>query len=134
MYYLEPGPQQFENFLENFPAAQPVVMLNLLRFVEQANYLPEHDALPCTGFEAYMRYGEAVVPLIEKVAGKSIWQGKQKAMLIGPQDKDWQLIVLVKYPNPQAFIDMAMSPDYQKISFHRTAALLDSRLIAMEEF
>jgi hypothetical protein len=54
-------------------------------------------------------------------------------MLIGPQDKDWHLAVLVRYPGALAFATMVRSDEYRAIAFHRTAALEDSRLIAMEE-
>ncbi len=54
-------------------------------------------------------------------------------MLIGPQDKDWHLVVLVRYPSAQAFVEMVASDEYRAVVMHRSAALADSRLIAMEE-
>ena len=87
----------------------------------------------CTGAEAFGRYGQAVAPLLESRGAGSIWQGRQAAMLIGPQDKDWHLAVLVRYPSAKAFLDMATSEEYLAIMAHRTAALEDSRLIAFHE-
>ena len=80
-----------------------------------------------------MRYGQAVTPLIAACGGEQVWQGRPAAMLIGPQDKEWHLAVLVRYPGAQAFVDMVTSAEYTAIAFHRTAALTDSRLIAHEE-
>lgn len=80
-----------------------------------------------------MRYSAGVTPLIAAIGGEVVWQGRQAAMLIGPQDKDWHLVVLVRYPGAGAFVDMIDSDDYRTVSVHRTAALEDSRLIAMRE-
>ena len=131
MIYIEPSDTKLDELAENFPADTPVVMMNLLRFNEQANYLPDDEAEPCSGMEAYFRYGIEVTPMIEKAGGKIVWQGSQKLMVIGPDDKDWQMIVLVEYPTAQAFIDMVTADEYEAIAFHRTAGLADSRLIAM---
>ena len=133
MYYIELGQGVVEGFLERFPEGKPVVMLNLLRFRDIAAYQAGETADPCSGFVAFMRYGAGVAPLIKTAGGEQVWQGRQAAMLIGPQDKDWHLAVLVRYPGAQAFVQMVESADYSAVAFHRTAALEDSRLIAMEE-
>ena len=41
--------------------------------------------------------------------------------------------MIVKYPNKAAFLSMITMPDYQETAVHRTAALADSRLIAVTE-
>ena len=133
MTFIEPNPEAIEEFRARFPAGKPVVMLNLLKFRDKANYQASDEAEPGTGFEAFMRYGAAVKPLIQALGGETVWQGRQAAMLIGPQDKDWHLTVLVRYPSAQAFLGMVESAEYRAISFHRSAALEDSRLIAHEE-
>lgn len=133
MKFIQPDPNNIEALLRDFPADKPVIMLNLLRFSDQAHYDPADNEEPCSGVEAYGRYGATVTPLLEAAEGKPLWQGKQNTMVIGPDDKDWHLAILVKYPSVQHFIDMVSSEDYQAISKHRTAALEDSRLIAMEE-
>ena len=132
MMYIEPRADDLAAFLQSYPADAPVVMLNLLRFREQADY-GEGAAEPCSGAEAFMRYAAAVAPLLEKHGARQVWQGRQAAMLIGPDDKEWHLIVLMQYPGAGAFMDMVTSDDYRSIVFHRTAALADSRLIAMQE-
>ena len=130
MFYVLPEQGCLESFLEAYPTDVPVVMLNLLRFGEQAAYPPDHEAEPCSGQEAFGRYGQAVAPLLASWGAESVWQGQQAAMLIGPQDKDWHLAVLVRYPSAGAFVDMTTSEEYLAIVAHRTAALEDSRLIA----
>jgi uncharacterized protein (DUF1330 family) len=133
MIHIFPEEGSLNSFLETYPPDTPVVMLNLLRFREQADYPENYPAEPCTGAEAFGRYGQAVAPLLESRGAGSIWQGRQAAMLIGPQDKDWHLAVLVRYPSAKAFLDMATSEEYLAIMAHRTAALEDSRLIAFHE-
>ena len=49
--------------------------------------------------------------------------------VIGPADEQWDVLILVRYPSPTAFIDMVTTPEYQALSGHRTAALADSRLV-----
>ena len=133
MRFIEPEAAAVEKFVAEYPAGEPVVMLNLLRFRERASYPAQHPADPCTGFEAFTRYSAGVTPLIAAIGGEVVWQGRQAAMLIGPQDKDWHLVVLVRYPGAGAFVDMIDSDGYRTVSVHRTAALEDSRLIAMRE-
>ena len=45
------------------------MMVNLLRFAAEAAYPEGFDAEPCSGAEAYRRYGEAAQPFLEKVGG-----------------------------------------------------------------
>ncbi|MEM9422024.1 MAG: DUF1330 domain-containing protein [Pseudomonadota bacterium] len=130
MEFLALDEMAFESFVAQYPPAQPVVMLNLLKFRDEARYPQNSDYEPCSGAEAFARYGEAVLPMIARSGGRQIWQGQQAAMLIGPQDKQWSLAVLVEYPSARAFLDMISSDEYQQIVVHRVAALEDARLIA----
>ena len=110
---------------------EPVVMLNLLRFREQASYAEGSPHAPCNGREAYARYGAVAVRHVQAVGGKSIWMGGAELTLIGPSDEPWDDVLLVEYPSPEAFLTMASNPEYLACAVHRTAALADSRLIAM---
>jgi len=58
-----------------------------------------------------------------------IWQGDAKHAFIAPPDEQWDEVLLVEYPSKDAFLAMLKSPGYQAITFHRTAALEDARLI-----
>ena len=110
---------------------EPVVMLNLLRFREQASY-PEGSAHePCSGREAYARYGAEAVKHVQAVGGKPLWIGEAQLSIIGPTDEGWDDVLLVQYPSRKAFLTMASNPEYLACAVHRTAALADSRLIAM---
>lgn len=130
---IEPSPRDIQAFLEATDESSPIVMINLLRYREQAAYstsVAEENAEPCTGREAYARYGQGVAPLLAKVGARLVFGGSVASTVIAPADESWDDAVLVEYPSRNAFIEMTSSADYQAISFHRTAALADSRLIA----
>jgi uncharacterized protein (DUF1330 family) len=107
---------------------RPLVMLNLLRFKEAADGI---DA-GMSGREAYVRYGELVAPFLAGVGGRMLMALDARQVVIGPQEGEWDLAVLVEYPSPKHFLQMATDEGYLAIHEHRQAALSDSRLIACE--
>lgn len=120
--------------LDTLPPDQPVVMVNLLRFRDQAAYADTDQAEPCSGREAYKRYSQTSLQTIAAVGGRVIFGGKAREALIGPQGERWHQAFLVQYPSPAAFRAMMAMPQYQACVHHRTAALADSRLIPLSPF
>lgn len=110
--------------------ALPVVMVNLLRFKTQAQY---EDGTQCTGAEAYQTYAGHTLELVTRRGGETVYYGNARGMLIAPEEEHWDQVLLVRYPNYDAFVSMITSEEYRAISFHRTAALHDSRLYATQE-
>ena len=108
----------------------PVVMINLLRYRERADYPSDFDAEPCSGREAYVRYSAVAARTIQKTGGQVRWAGEVVASVIAPSGETWDDAVLVEYPSRRAFLEMLALPEYQAGVPHRTAALEDSRLIA----
>jgi len=114
----------------------PVVMLNLLKFKEIADYSGSPalaQKAEISGAEAYKLYMQGVEPLLIAAGGEVLFQGKGGSFLIGPESEKWDLILVVKHASVQRFLAFAQDEDYLKIEGHRTAALLDSRLLPMEE-
>lgn len=132
MGYVEPNPQRIQDFLAEGGPDEPVVMINLLRYREQAAYPDGSDATPCNGRDAYGRYGIEAVKHIAAAGGRMLWMGQARFTLIGPDDEQWDDAVLVEYPTKKAFLEMVRNPEYQAIAVHRTAALADSRLICTQ--
>ena len=131
---IDPTRESLADYVQKFPANTPVVMLNLLRFREQAAYQPEDaQAATMTGREAYATYSRFVLPLLKGVGGQPIWAAAAHVALIAPPGEAWDEILLVRYPRREAFLQMVQSPEYRAIVFHRRAALADSRLIASVE-
>jgi uncharacterized protein (DUF1330 family) len=127
--YIDPERGQFEAF-KALPRDEPIMMLNLLRFRDKAAY---DDGREATGAEAYEAYGRESAPVFDRVGGEIIWRGTPQVMLIGPEDKHWDLVFVARYPTAGAFLEMVTDPDYREAVKHRQAAVLDSRLIRVTE-
>lgn len=124
-FYVDPERDQFEAF-KALPRDVPVMMLNLVRYLEKARY---EDGRDVSGAEAYAAYGRESAPVFERVGGEIIWRGKPEVMLIGPPGKQWDLIFVARYPTAGAFLEMVTDPVYREAVKHRQAAVADSRLI-----
>jgi uncharacterized protein (DUF1330 family) len=116
--HIDPTPAQIARFAATSAEdAAPVFMLNLLRFA------------PEDGAEGYARYAAAVQPHLARVGGEIQWAGACDQALIGPDDPEWDLVLVVRYPSRAKFLEMVSDPGYREIAQHRTGALADSRLI-----
>lgn len=108
---------------------QPIVMLNLLKFREQA--LDGFGVDGMTGAQAYRRYGELNAEEDASFGGDPIWMGKALHTVIGGED--WDLVILVTYPSRKHFTDKLADPVYLEAAKVRAAAISDSRLIEMRQ-
>jgi uncharacterized protein (DUF1330 family) len=129
---LNPSKAQLEHFDEAVPSGTPVLMLNLLRFRVQADY-PANDHPACSGREAYARYSRIALKKVAAAGGAVQVLAAVHAALIAPEEEQWDEIILVRYPSKEAFLGMLADPEYRAATVHRTAALVDSRLIASVE-
>lgn len=104
---LEPTAEQFAALAAR-PADAPVVMVNLLKFKPEG------------GVESYLQYGQEVVPHLEGVGAKLRYAGGAPSVVIGDGERPWwDVILIVEYPTPQAFIDMVTTQEYAKVHEHR---------------
>lgn len=131
MKTINPTSKAISDVLSKTPKGEPVVMLNLLKFREQASY--EEPRADVSGREAYKEYGRGAIRCIHAVGGELVWSGAPIGTLIGPEEQQWDEVLLVRYPSLDAFLKMIDSPEYKRIVHHRTAAIDDSRLIPMLE-
>lgn len=111
-----------------------VVMLNLLRFRDWADY-SEHPELapaePISGAAAFDRYITATLPHLRDSGGELSFSGAGGPLLIGPESEHWDLVLLVKQRSVQDFLAFAANEQYLAGLGHRTAALADSRLLPL---
>ncbi|MCM8556907.1 DUF1330 domain-containing protein [Sphingomicrobium sediminis] len=110
----------------------PVVMLNLLRFREVADYSDLPDLAPDTpisGAEAYDRYMAHTAPFLLEAGGKLLFDGEGGRYFIGPEAEHWDRVLLVEQASPEAFMAFAQNKAYLSGIGHRSAALADSRLL-----
>jgi uncharacterized protein (DUF1330 family) len=89
----------------------PLVMLNLLKFK------------PGGEQEYFQSYASVAVPLIERLGGRIRYAGRLAERAHDDDAPEWDLLVLVEYPNRQAFIDMVNDPTYRAAHVHRAAAV-----------
>jgi uncharacterized protein (DUF1330 family) len=112
-----------------------VIMLNLLRFKEIADYSQLPDIAPkspITGKEAYQTYINQTLPFLEKSGGEILLLGKSEHFFIGPMEEKWDLVMIIKQKSLDSFLSFASDPQYQDVIGHRAAAILDSRLLPIE--
>ena len=119
-------------------ADSPVVMLNLVRYNEHAEYDDNTDFPACSGQEAYLqRYAPTfnAVAAAEGVTGiQVLYLGSVAAALAAPDGERWDSIVLVQYPSFAAFRTVTESARYTADALpHRKAALADWRLVATSQ-
>ena len=133
MATIDPTRESFRLLFVNTAPDKPVTMLNLLRFKAQAQYPAERAEEPCTGREAYARYTDNALKSIAEAGGHVVWRGHARHALVALEGERWDEVLLVEYPSAAAFMDMVRSPAYQAFTHHRTAALEEARLIAMQQ-
>jgi uncharacterized protein (DUF1330 family) len=128
--FLDPTREGFDAF-KALPRDTPIHMLNLLRFHDVAQYPAGHGhaARNLSGAQAYAEYGLTSAPIFARVGGSVVWRGHMEAMVIGPDDKRWDLAFIAAYPHAGAFMEMVTDADYKRAVVHRQAAVLTSRLI-----
>ncbi len=113
-----------------------VVMLNLLRFRETADYSGNPELMPTepiSGKKAYQLYIEHTLPFLTKSGGEILFMGDGGDFLIGPTDECWDAVLLVKQNSVNSFLAFEADKDYMEGIGHRTAALEDSRLLPLVE-
>ena len=126
---IDPTGDDLKHIVATVAADTPVTMLNLLRFRDQAAYPATDDAKPCSGRDAYARYSRQALAHVRAVGGEPVVIAEVLGRFIGPDNEDWDEMLLVRYPSLSAFLAMIGNPDYQAATIHRTAALADARLI-----
>ena len=120
---IVPNRTQFEALAASTDPG-PVVMLNLLKFRAAA------EGEEGTGADAYRRYSDGAVKLVEAQGGTILWFGQAQQVLIGEPADEWDAVALVEYPSRKAFIEMVTAPSYGDVHQHREAGLERTVLLA----
>lgn len=108
--------------LQEAGPAQPIVMVNLLKFRARAAYPDGRDA-HLSGREAYQRYAVRVAKLIGAFGGRVLFAGDVTALTIGIAEPLWDEVALAEYPNRAALLQMSLSPEWREAAVHRSAGL-----------
>jgi uncharacterized protein (DUF1330 family) len=112
--------------LRDTGGAQPITMVNLLKFRAQARY-EDGDEAPCSGREAYARYKHAFTQTVGAVSqAQVVFQGPVGLVFIGQAgqpETDWDEVLVVRYPTRAHFLAMMADPAYREALRHRYAGL-----------
>lgn len=135
-YYLEPtqeaGAKLFSKQLKG-----EIYMLNLLRFKDTADYTKFPTLAPSepiSGKKAFDFYIKYTTPFLRDSGGDIVFMGTCSDFFIGPTDEKWDFVMLIKQKSLQNFLAFASNPEYTKILGHREAAIVDSRLLPVENY
>ena len=133
--YVDATAEAGRDFYLRYRDQGEIVMLNLLKFREVADYtaFPELDAgVALSGAEAYRKYLRHTAPFLTAAGGEVLYAGTGGRFLIGPEAEGWDMVLLVRHRSADAFIAFARNEEYLQGIGHRTAALADSRLLPLE--
>ena len=134
MHTVTIAPEAVALLGQALPPGKQVTMLNLLRFRETALYEDGSTLPPCTGRQAYYeRYAPVATPMVFARGGSILFAGQAASHVVCPGDEVWDDCLIVQYPDVSRIATMFHVPEYQAVVHHRTAALIDSRLIALSE-
>ena len=110
-------------------ADEPVVMVNLLKYRERAEY-EDGRATELTGSEAYALYAIEMRKLVEAAGGRFLYVGQVESLLIGEVEELWDAVGLVEYPSPKSLVTITATPEFHEIEKHRVAGLAGQLNIA----
>lgn len=133
--YLEPTQESGRAFVMRQMTGN-VIMLNLLRFRETADYAATPELTPATpisGSAAFQRYIDHALPHLRETGGDVMFLGTGGPFLIGPQSERWDMAMLVQQHSVESFLTFASQEAYLAGMGHRIAALEDSRLLPLSE-
>ena len=117
--HLDLTQEQFKAFM-NLPVDGSLKMLNLLKFKDKIEE-------GISGADAYKKYMQAAQPFFEASKAKIVFFGEAQFTLIGPQEEEWDKVLIIEYAQKSDFVKMITTEGYP--SHLRKEALEDSRLI-----
>ena len=131
MRHIELTPARLEAAGKALDRTQPVYMVNMVRYRDEADYGGASEFPPCSGREAYF---QRYAPAFNKVArGEDhgvFWIGRVHAVLVGTEGEAWDDLVIVRYASFAALCRILCGSDCEEhAALHRRAALADWRFI-----
>ncbi|WP_238697121.1 DUF1330 domain-containing protein [Streptomyces sp. E2N166] len=111
---VDPDKAVLDAFARQGPEG-PLVMLNLLRFTPD-------------GRPSYEEYSRRAAVFLSRYGGELLYAGDGAAPLVAGEGQAWDAVLLVRYPDREAFCGMVADPEYQRITALRTRALSEAVL------
>ncbi len=128
-YYLEPTQESGAALFKRNIAGE-VIMLNLLRLRETADYSKNPElspASPISGKEAFQKYIDHTLPFLKRSGGELLVLAEGGEYFIGPSDEQWDLVMLVKQSSVQSFFHLPVIQNAWRVSAteQRRSLILD---------
>src|SRR4051812_48829892 len=116
---VEPDLEQLQEMQALAGSAEdgPLVMLNLNRYRDR---------------DAYARYGEVAMKVLERVGGKILWHAPALATVVGEEAERYDDVIAVWYPSAAAFVALATDPEIMEVREARIAGLERATLLRCE--
>lgn len=105
---------------------KPIYMLNLMRMHEQLRSLSAGPQFKGTPIESNLKYEAAAIPMLLKGGGQPLYMGAVHDSNVLTQQADlnhWGRVLIVRYPDRRAFMDLISNPDYALIAPYKMMAL-----------
>lgn len=134
-FFINPTEEAGRKLFSN-KISSPVVMLNLLRFRQFADYSSHPKIAPkdkISGRSAFDLYINHSKKFLEATGGEVLLIGDANEFFIGPKDETWDLVMLIRQRSLTDFLSFATNQEYLAGIGHREAALMDSRLLPIFE-
>lgn len=133
---IEPDQQQLSEVtaLAGTESDGPIVMLNLNRYRERANYdeAGAAESADVSGHEAYLRYGIVANGVLERVGARILWHTTSERTVIGDDTDRYDEVIAVWYPSLAAFVALVTDAELLAARHHRVAALERATLICCD--
>lgn len=133
--FILPTQESVQDMMGRLPEG-PFVMLNLYRLRDVADYSAHPEVAPASrvsGRELFDRYAAGMERHLAAVGAKRVFLADAGSCLIGPSGERWDVMQMVRYPSPRAFLALMSKEEIQADLPHRFAMLEDSRVIPMLE-
>lgn len=111
---IDPSGADLKRLMDEDPGG-PVVMLNLLRFAPD-------------GRDSYQEYARRISHFLKRYDAEVVYAGEGATPLVAEEGQAWDAVLLVRYPNREAFSNMVADPEYQEITGLRSGALTEAVL------
>ncbi len=111
----------FLNALRALPSEQdgPLLMLNLMRYRDVADYQDGRDEPPISGRAADDRY--APLEILAEIGAEVVLFGDVIDQPRG--DEQWERAAVVRYPSARVFLEMNERPDFLDRHVHKDAGM-----------
>jgi uncharacterized protein (DUF1330 family) len=105
---------------------RPVYMLNLMRFYPQVRPLPGGPAADMTPADANAHYEDVAMPMLLGKGGSALFGGESQGANVLPyagNEDNWSRMLVIRYPNRRAFLELVTDPRYATIMPYKLASL-----------